>query len=79
MDDDGIGKFVVGDLVTAQDYKIGRVIAATFQSAIALNKIIGKVRLAGESMPRWFYRVRGGGFDDAEWLREESLAFPTEY
>ena len=73
--EDGIGKFVINDFVTGQGYKTGRVIDAKFTTAIALNKVIGKVRLAGESIPRWFYRVRGGGFDEREWLREDSLAF----
>lgn len=72
------GKFVVHDLVTAPGYKVGRIVAATFQSAIALDKVTAKVRIAGESIPRWFYRVKGGGFDEKEWLREDTL-IPIEY
>lgn len=69
-------KFQIGDLVTTNGRDTGRVVAAEFRRAGILEAAgLGNVRMAGELIPRWFYRVRGFTFNEDQWLREETLRF----
>lgn len=70
------GKFVVGDMVTADGYKAGRVTKSQYKSAQAMQYERVKARLAGEVRERgWFYQIRGGGFPEDRWFKESTLKF----
>lgn len=79
MERDGKGRFVEGDLVTADGKGVGRVYKSEYTTPKSLDQAISKVRLAGDvTKMQWFYKVRGGGFNENQWLRERTLKFADE-
>jgi hypothetical protein len=68
-------KFQRGDIVTTDGKNRGRIIDAQFKKPVIIAGLGGQIRIAGELIPRWIYRVSGQDFSEQEWLREETLSF----
>lgn len=81
-------KFALNDVATMTLMVSGEprifqgLIVKVFHGTAAQLKLVSrrsKARNAGELQPRFFYRVRGQGFDPDQWYREETLDVPEEF
>lgn len=67
-------RFEINDQVTARGKGIGIVVMKDYRMPPAGPRLAGLMMDGEAGLRRWFYRVRGGGFDPYEWYAESTLA-----